>query len=177
MRRVSVEIIETFLAGRFIGVVRNFRRPLANFDWNRINRRIMSERWIFIRRDFSPSSCFRSTKSGYRIRSRGLLFHMAWGEATAIIVTLRSGFYFAGCGVRDFYFGSPRFTRRVDREIFISFGYFMLIRRTFTPFISINVMCIASTFFATASQKYFLPVHRSDRASLLLYEYTVFLIL
>lgn len=132
----------------------------------------MSERWIFICRDFSASSCFRGTKSGYRIRwSHGLLFHMARREATAIIVTLRSGFYFAGCGVRDFYFGAPHFTRRADREIFISFRYFMLIRRTFTSFVSINVMCIASTFFvATASQKYFLPSYRSDRALLLLYE-------
>lgn len=136
----------------------------------------MSERWIFIRCDFSPSFCFRGTKSGYRIRwSRGLLFHMARGKATAIIVTLRSGFYFAGHGVRDFYFGAPRFTRREDREIFISFRYFMRARRTFTSFISINVMCIASTFFvATASQKYFLPSHRSDRALLLLYEWYSF---
>lgn len=84
---------------------------------------------------------------------------MARGEVTAIIVTLRSGFYFAGRGVRDFYFGSPRFTHRADREIFISFRYFMLIPRTFTSFISINVMCIASTFsVATAPQKYSLAI-------------------
>jgi len=58
---------------------------------------------------------------------------MARGETTAIIVTLRSGFYFAGREVRDFYFGAPRFTRRANREIFIPFGYFMLIYEGLLP--------------------------------------------
>lgn len=62
---------------------------------------------IFVRRmTFHHPFCFRATKSGYRIRwSRGLQFHMA-RIATAIIVTLRSGFYFVEHGIPDFYFGA-----------------------------------------------------------------------
>lgn len=103
-------IIEKYFRGyRFIAEqsIYNSRRISANFHWNRINSGSCHSNESFrSSHDFPPRFCFRATKSGYRIHwSCGLLFHMAW-IATAIIVTLRSGFYFGERGIPDFYFGA-----------------------------------------------------------------------